>query len=54
MSQLSLTDADRDAMLAAVGVASVDDLFGDIPDGVRLGATWLSSRRSPSRRSSPT
>jgi glycine dehydrogenase subunit 1 len=36
VSQLSLTDADRDAMLAAVGVATVDDLFGDIPDAVRF------------------
>ena len=33
---LSLTDADRDAMLATIGVGSVDDLFGDIPEGVRL------------------
>jgi glycine dehydrogenase subunit 1 len=29
------TDADRAAMLAAVGVASVDDLFADIPPSVR-------------------
>ena len=29
------TDADRAAMLAAVGVASVDDLFDDIPPAVR-------------------
>jgi glycine dehydrogenase subunit 1 len=29
------TDADRAAMLAAVGVASVDDLFADIPPAVR-------------------
>jgi glycine dehydrogenase subunit 1 len=36
VSQLSLTDADRDAMLAAVGVATVDELFADIPDGVRF------------------
>ncbi len=33
---LSLTDRDREAMLAAVGVASLDDLFVDIPRGVRL------------------
>jgi glycine dehydrogenase subunit 1 len=33
---LSLTDDDREAMLAAVGVANVDDLFRDIPSGVRL------------------
>ena len=37
MSYLSLTDADRDAMLAAIGAASVDDLFRDVPRGVRLG-----------------
>jgi glycine dehydrogenase subunit 1 len=29
------TPADRAAMLAAVGVASVDDLFADIPPAVR-------------------
>ncbi len=34
---LSLTDADRDAMLEAIGVSSVDDLFEQIPEGVRLG-----------------
>ncbi|MGZ4396366.1 MAG: aminomethyl-transferring glycine dehydrogenase subunit GcvPA [Gaiellaceae bacterium] len=33
---LSLTDADRDAMLEAVGVASVEELFRDIPEGVRF------------------
>ena len=37
MSFLSLTDADREAMLAAIGVSSVDELFRDIPEGVRLG-----------------
>ncbi len=37
MSFLSLTEADRDAMLAAVGVSSIDELFRDIPQGVRLG-----------------
>jgi glycine dehydrogenase subunit 1 len=36
MSYLSLTDADREQMLAAIGVASIDDLFRDIPAGVRL------------------
>jgi glycine dehydrogenase subunit 1 len=36
VSFLSLTDTDREAMLAAVGVATVDDLFRDIPKGVRL------------------
>jgi glycine dehydrogenase subunit 1 len=37
VSYLSLTEADREAMLDAVGVASVDDLFADIPNAVRLG-----------------
>jgi glycine cleavage system P protein (glycine dehydrogenase) subunit 1 len=37
VSYLSLTDADREAMLAAVGVSSVDELFRDIPERVRLG-----------------
>ena len=34
---LSLTDADRDAMLEAIGVESVDALFEQIPEGVRFG-----------------
>jgi glycine dehydrogenase subunit 1 len=34
---LALTDADREQMLAAVGVTTVDELFRDIPVGVRLG-----------------
>src|SRR5688500_13426849 len=34
---LSLTDADRDAMLDAVGVDSVEELFRDIPAAVRFG-----------------
>jgi len=37
MSYLSLTDADREAMLAAIGVGSVDELFRDVPPGVRYG-----------------
>jgi glycine dehydrogenase subunit 1 len=37
VSYLGLTDADREAMLAAIGVSSVDDLFEQIPSGVRLG-----------------
>ncbi len=36
MSYLSLTDADREAMLAAIGVSSVEELFAQIPEGVRL------------------
>ena len=32
MSQYtSATDADREEMLAAIGVASIEDLFADIP-----------------------
>ncbi|HXV57618.1 MAG TPA: aminomethyl-transferring glycine dehydrogenase subunit GcvPA [Gaiellaceae bacterium] len=34
---LSLTDSDREAMLEAIGVDSVEELFRDIPPGVRLG-----------------
>ncbi len=37
MSYLSLTDSDREAMLAVVGVGSVDELFRDVPEGVRFG-----------------
>jgi glycine dehydrogenase subunit 1 len=37
MSYLSITDADREEMLAAIGVASVDELFEQVPPGVRLG-----------------
>ena len=33
---LSLTDADREEMLAAIGVSSVDELFEQVPPGVRL------------------
>jgi glycine dehydrogenase subunit 1 len=33
----SATDADREAMLEAIGVDSIDDLFVDVPEGVRLG-----------------
>jgi glycine dehydrogenase subunit 1 len=32
----SATDADREAMLAAIGASSIDELFVDIPEGVRL------------------
>jgi glycine dehydrogenase subunit 1 len=37
VSFLSLTDADRDEMLAAIGVGSVEELFRDVPAGVRYG-----------------
>ena len=33
---LSLTDRDRDEMLAAIGVSSIDDLFDQIPEDVRF------------------
>jgi glycine dehydrogenase subunit 1 len=33
---LSLTDEDRDQMLEAIGVSSVDELFRDIPERVRF------------------
>jgi glycine cleavage system P protein (glycine dehydrogenase) subunit 1 len=36
MSYVSLTDADREAMLAAIGVSTVAELFRDIPAGVRF------------------
>src|SRR2546428_13575793 len=36
MSYLSLTDADREEMLAAIGVSSVEELFQEIPPGVRF------------------
>jgi glycine dehydrogenase subunit 1 len=36
VSYLSLTDADREAMLAAIGAQSVEELFRDIPAGVRF------------------
>ncbi len=33
---LSLTDRDRDEMLAAIGVSSIDDLFEQVPEAVRF------------------
>jgi glycine cleavage system P protein (glycine dehydrogenase) subunit 1 len=33
---LALTDADKEAMLGAIGVASIDELFADIPEQARL------------------
>ena len=36
MSFLSTTDADREEMLAAIGVSSIDELFEQIPEGVRF------------------
>jgi glycine dehydrogenase subunit 1 len=36
MGYLSLTEADRAEMLAAIGVASIDELFEQVPPGVRF------------------
>ena len=36
MSYLSLTERDRDEMLATIGVESIDELFEQVPEGVRL------------------
>jgi glycine dehydrogenase subunit 1 len=36
VTYVSLTDADRAAMLEAIGVSSVDELFRDVPSRVRL------------------
>src|SRR5436190_11659006 len=33
---LALTDADREEMLRTIGVDSLDELFGDLPDSVRF------------------
>jgi len=38
MRYLPLTDADRRAMLATIGVPSVDSLFRDVPASARLTA----------------
>jgi glycine dehydrogenase subunit 1 len=37
VSYLSVTDRDREEMLAAIGVSSVEELFEQVPEGVRLG-----------------
>ena len=36
MAYTALTDSDRETMLDAIGVSTVEDLFADIPAGVRL------------------
>src|SRR3954469_14360812 len=36
MSYLSLTDDDREAMLETIGAGSIEELFADLPAGVRL------------------
>ncbi|HWD59981.1 MAG TPA: aminomethyl-transferring glycine dehydrogenase subunit GcvPA, partial [Stellaceae bacterium] len=38
MRYLPLTPADRGAMLAAIGVGSIDDLFADVPPSARRAA----------------
>ena len=55
MSFLSVTDADREEMLAAIGVSSVDELFRDIPERralpraarPRAAAVGAGARRAP-------
>jgi glycine dehydrogenase subunit 1 len=37
VSHLSVTDADRQAMLEAIGVSSIEELFEQVPGRVRLG-----------------
>ena len=37
MSYLSLTAEDREAMLETIGVASIEELFADVPKNVRFG-----------------
>lgn len=46
MSYLPATDADRAAMLEAIGVASIDELFSAIPSALRLGSWNLPEARS--------
>ncbi|HOR01444.1 MAG TPA: aminomethyl-transferring glycine dehydrogenase subunit GcvPA [Anaerolineae bacterium] len=41
MSYVPHTDADRRAMLAAIGVRSIDELFADVPQSVRLPQVTL-------------
>ena len=36
MRYLPLSEADRSAMLATIGAASVDELFRDVPEEARL------------------
>src|SRR3984885_8286588 len=35
----SATDADREEMLATIGVASIEELFADVPESLRLKRT---------------
>jgi glycine dehydrogenase subunit 1 len=36
MRYLPLADGDREQMLAAIGVGSIEDLFVDVPQSARL------------------
>ncbi|MCC7107515.1 MAG: aminomethyl-transferring glycine dehydrogenase subunit GcvPA [Chloroflexi bacterium] len=46
MAFLPLTDAGRQAMLETIGIPSVDDLFADVPEGLRFPALELPGPRS--------
>ena len=60
MKFLPTSDAERNAMLAAIGVKTIDDLFAAVPAAVRQapdlpppmsapGSTTITCRRSPTR-----
>ena len=49
MPYIPNTAADRSAMLKAIGVASVDELFADIPAKVRIGDLRIPEGRSESQ-----
>ena len=51
MSWIPTTPAEREKMLAAIGVTSVDDLFATIPEAVRLKTWDLPSGKSEKFRS---
>ena len=46
MRYLPLTDADRQSMLATIGVKNIDELFADIPEKVRLKGPMDLPRRA--------
>ena len=50
----SATDADQQAMLDAIGVGSLEELFADIPQGCACSASSTCPTGSPSRRSTST
>jgi glycine dehydrogenase subunit 1 len=45
-SYVSATESDRREMLAAIGVGSIEELFGSVPAGLLLGAAELAPGRS--------